>query len=180
MEDLAAAAVAFAGRNAGWLFWIALVFAMAETTAFLSFAIPSTAVLVGLGALAAGGGFALWPLSLGAALGAVLGATLSYALGRRWGGRMLRAWPLSRRPEAVARAAESFARRGAATLVLGHFLGPLRGVVFLMAGAARMPPARFLAWSAAGAVAWAFAVPLSGQLGGMAALWISDLRPGGS
>ena len=54
--------IGFIERNQTWLPLIMLVFAAAETTAFLSILIPSTAVLVAVGALAATGAVPFWPL----------------------------------------------------------------------------------------------------------------------
>ena len=45
--------------------------------AFLSIAIPSTAILVGIGALVATGAIDFMPIWLGAALGALIGSTFS-------------------------------------------------------------------------------------------------------
>ena len=53
MEAFADSIIAFIGRNQAWTPWIMVVFAAAETTAFLSILIPSTAVMVALGALVA-------------------------------------------------------------------------------------------------------------------------------
>jgi membrane protein DedA with SNARE-associated domain len=55
MDELANSFIAFIERNQDWLPLIMVVFAAAETTAFLSILIPSTAVLVAVGALAATG-----------------------------------------------------------------------------------------------------------------------------
>lgn len=180
MDALIPALLDFVQRHAALIFWLALLLALAETLVGLSLLIPSTAILVGLGALAATGTIGIVELCLGAALGALLGSTVSYLIGLRWGDRLLRVWPLSRDPAAVDRAAASFARRGAVTLLIGHFVGPLRGVVFLMAGAARMPALRFQTWNIGGALAWALTVPLAGQAGGSALGWLWTLWPGGA
>ena len=180
MDALIPVVMDFVQRHAALIFWLALLLAAAETLAGVSLLIPSTAILVGLGALAATGSIDIVQLCLGAALGALIGSTVSYGIGLRWGDRLLRVWPLSRDPGAVDRAAASFARRGAVTLLIGHFVGPLRGVVFLMAGAARMPALRFQTWNIGGAVAWAISVPLAGQAGGSLLGWLWMHLPGGA
>lgn len=180
MDALIPTFLDFVERHAHLIFWLSLLFALAETTLIVSLIIPSTAILVGLGALAATGRIDIVPLCLGAGVGALLGSTLSYLIGWRWGNRMLRVWPLSRDPATVDRAADSFARRGAVTLLVGHFVGPLRSVVFVMAGAARMPAWHFHPWNAGGALAWAVTVPLAGQAGGSALGWLWTLLPGGA
>ena len=51
MDGFVQSAVEFLERNQAWAPYIAFLFAMAETTAFLSILIPSTAILVAVGAL---------------------------------------------------------------------------------------------------------------------------------
>ena len=88
MDSWTQAAIAFMERHQEWSFWLALVFAAAETTAFLSLAVPSTAILVGVGATVATGAIPFFPIWAGAALGAILGSTFSYWLGLRFGARI--------------------------------------------------------------------------------------------
>jgi len=172
MDAFADRMIAFVSANRDWAFWIALLFAAAETTAFLSVLIPSTAILVGVGAIVATGALDFGPIWAGASLGALIGSTASYVLGRVYGDRMLRVWPLSKHPEAVEMARGVFARRGVLAVTVGHFLTFLRPIVFLMAGAARMRALPFLAANAAGGVAWAFLVPKSGEVGGDILVWL--------
>ncbi len=172
MDAFADQIIAFVSTNRDWAFWIALLFAAAETTAFLSVLIPSTAILIGVGAIVATGALDFGPIWAGASIGAMIGSTGSYLLGRIYGDRMLRVWPLSKHPEAVEKARDIFARRGVLAVTIGHFLTFLRPVVFLMAGAARMPTIPFLAANVVGAVAWAFLVPKSGEVGGDILAWL--------
>lgn len=172
MDAFAEQMIQFVRDNRDWAFWIALLFAAAETTAFLSVLIPSTAILVGVGAIVATGALEFGPIWAGASIGAMIGSTGSYALGRIYGDRMLRIWPLSKHPEAVDMARGVFARRGVLAVTVGHFLTFLRPVVFLMAGAARMRALPFLGANLIGAVAWAFLVPKSGEVGGDVLAWI--------
>jgi len=173
MDAFIAGLIGFVSDNRAWAFWIALAFAAAETTALISILIPSTAILVGVGALVATGSVSFAPIWAGASLGALIGSTFSWWLGRRYGGHILALWPLSRHPELAARGTLTFARWGPTAIIIGHFFGPLRPVVFLLTGMAAMPLWRFQIYNLAGAVAWAYAVPKSGEIGGnvLGALW---------
>lgn len=171
MEALAQSVIAFVAANAHLAFWIALAFAMAETVAVVSILIPSTAILVGVGGLIATGALSFLPIWIGAATGALIGSTFSWWLGRRYGEPMLRVWPLRNHPDFVARGRAAFARYGAAAILVGHFFGPLRSVVFLMCGMAPMALRRFLPWNLVGGIAWAAAMPLTGYLGGSLIGW---------
>jgi membrane protein DedA with SNARE-associated domain len=173
MDEIAGQVVDFVRTHRDWVFLIALLFAAAETTAVISVLVPSTAILVGFGALVATGHLDFQPIWAGATLGALIGSSFSYWLGWRYGDALTTAWPLSRHPDLVARGRDVFARRGAAAVGVGHFLTFLRPVVFLMAGAARMRPAVFLVWTALGCTLWAYALPKAGEIGGdlAAVIW---------
>jgi membrane protein DedA with SNARE-associated domain len=167
--------IAFIERNQEWLPLIMVVFAAAETTAFLSILIPSTAVLVAVGALAATGAVPFWPLWAGATVGALLGSSFSYWLGWRYGSTVLTMRPLKDHPEMVAKTRSAFTRYGPVTIVIGHFATVLRPVVFLMAGMSGMPLARFAFWNTIGCVTWAYLIPKLGQFGGDIIGWLWSL-----
>jgi membrane protein DedA with SNARE-associated domain len=167
-EDL----IALIERNRDWLPLIMLVFAAAETTAFLSILIPSTAVMVAVGALVATGEVRFWPLWAGATIGAILGSSFSFWLGRRYGVALLQRRPLRDHPEMIAKTEAAFTRYGPATIFLGHFTTIFRPVVFLMAGMSGMSLARFAFWNSLGCVAWAYLIPKLGQFGGDIIGWL--------
>jgi membrane protein DedA with SNARE-associated domain len=179
MEDWAQGAIDFVRDNRDWAFWIALALGAAETTALVSVLVPSTVILVGLGALVATGALDFWPIWFGASIGALMGSTFSYWLGLRYGDHILSVWPLSKDPELVARGRAGFARRGPAAVGIGHFLTFLRPVVFLLAGAAGMRFVTFMLWNGAGGVSWAFLLPKSGEVGGDVLGWLWGLVTGG-
>lgn len=173
MDAAIASMIEFVSANRDWAFWIALVFAAAETTAFLSIAIPSTAILIGVGALVATGGLDFAPIWAGASIGAVIGSFFSFWLGWRYGDRVLAMWPMRDHPALVMRGTAAFARWGLFAVIIGHFFGPLRAVVFVLAGVSRMNAAGFAAVNVLGCVLWAWATPKSGEIGGdvLGALW---------
>lgn len=166
MDALVDAVISFVSANRGLAGPIAFFFALAETIALVSIIIPSTAILVGVGAVVATGALDFTPLWIGGALGSIAGSVFSYWLGRRFGPAILRLWPLRNHPDLAERGTRAFAKYGIATILIGHFVGPLRAVVFLMAGISRMPFGLFLVVDIIGAVAWAWAIPKSGELGG--------------
>lgn len=175
MEQFIQSVISFVERNQDWAPWILLLLAAAETTAFLSILVPSTAIMVGIGALAATGALSFTPLWIGASVGAMIGSFGSYWLGWRFGDRILSMKPLSDHPEWVEKARAAFARWGAATVFIGHFVTFMRPVVFLMAGISRMGFARFALWNVIGCLAWAWVVPKTGEVGGHILGWIWGL-----
>jgi membrane protein DedA with SNARE-associated domain len=163
MDFSTEATLAFLTRHQDWSFWLALVFAAAETTAFLSLAVPSTAILVGA--------IPFFPIWAGAALGAILGSTFSWWLGWRYGDKILTMWPLKNHPDLVERASGTFKTWGVGAVFLGHFIGPLRPVIFLFAGMMKMGFPVFMAVNTVAALAWAWLIPKLGEVSGLAFGW---------
>ena len=85
MQAFIDSTIAFIEAHRVWFPLIMVLFAAAETTAFLSILIPSTPILAGVGALAATGALSFWTLWIGATIGALIGSTFSYWLGLRYG-----------------------------------------------------------------------------------------------
>lgn len=173
MQSALESLLGFVRDNAAWAPYIAFAFALAETIAFISILIPSTVILVGVGGLVATGALQMFPLWVGASLGALVGSTLSWWLGRRFGPSILSVGPLKDQQATVERGKAAFARFGPAAVLIGHFFGPLRAVAFVLAGAAAMAFVRFQIANVPGALAWAYVIPKSGEVGGdvLGQLW---------
>jgi len=178
VEGMIDAVLAFVRDNREWAFWIALVFAFGENLAFLSIVIPSTAILLGVGALVASGQLSLFPIWAGASIGALIGSIASYVIGWRYGGAILSLWPLRDHPDLVEKGNSAFRRWGAYAVTIGHFFGPLRAVVFVMAGISRMSPPVFMVVNFVGCLAWAYVTPLFGEVVGHAVGWVWSLFTG--
>jgi len=134
----------------------ALLFAVVLAEA-LGFPLPAALALVGAGAAAAAGTLNP-PLLFGVSLAALLtGDFLLYVLGGYMGWTLLGAlcW-LSINPETcILRSAESFYRRGKATLLISKFIPGVNTMAAPLAGSMRMPPLQFLRFDLAGAILYA-------------------------
>jgi membrane protein DedA with SNARE-associated domain len=119
--------------------------------------LPTLPVLLLTGALAAGGALPAPLLLLAATAAAMLADTAWYLAGRWSGMRVLRLLcSISLSPDGCVRQAESvYLRYGPASLVASKFVPGLSTVAAPMAGAWRLPFARFTLYNAVGAVAWA-------------------------
>lgn len=140
--------------------WVVFVVVLLEVVG-LPF-IPGETALIAAAVLASQGhGSVLWTIAL-AIVAAILGAGISYAVGRRWGRRLLARWPWFERVSkpAVERSDAFFKAHGSKAVVVGRFVPVLRATLGWMAGVGRMPLPRFLAANVAGAVAWALAIGL--------------------
>ncbi|MBV8682909.1 MAG: DedA family protein [Caulobacteraceae bacterium] len=123
-------------------------------------AIPSELILPMAGFDAARGQMDPVLVALVGGIGSALGGIVWYVVGRcvglermvRLAGRMGR-WAAVT-PAELRRADRWFDRWGALVVAVGRCLPGIRGYICIPAGIARMPFARFMVWSTAGALAW--------------------------
>lgn len=158
ISSLVAAITEFVRANEELAPIIVFVLAFGESVALVSFFIPATVLLLAIGALVEASGLALGPTWLAATVGAILGDTLSYWIGFRYKEQARGLWPLSRRPDVVAKAEVFFHRFGVWSVAIGRFFGPLRAVVPLIAGILAMRQIPFQVANVASAALWAFAM----------------------
>lgn len=139
----------------GWLALALFTAAFTESLALAGIVVPGVAILFAVAVLAGKTGMPLPEALLWAGLGAILGDTTSFGLGRLMQGRLTEIWPLSRYPKIIGKGEHFFRRHGGKSVIFGRFLGPIRPVIPLVAGALMMPWRRFLAFNIGSAVAWA-------------------------
>lgn len=159
-------ALNFISDNREWVFYVAFLFAMAETLLVLSIFVPSTTILVAVGALVAAEKLDFWPVFTGAALGALIGSLISWQLGRMFGEQLLETKFMQKQQKRISRSQNAMHRWGAPTIILGHLFGPLRAIVFAIAGWSGMSFRIFIPLTAVGSGLWAYITPKVGELGG--------------
>jgi membrane protein DedA with SNARE-associated domain len=124
-----------------------------------------TSLLVGV-FLATQGRLSVPVVALVAWVGAVIGDNLGYAIGRRWGTRLVRL-PAVRRvysPERLQRAEALFERRGWLAVFTGRFIALLRIFAGPLAGIHRMPWPGFFVANATGGALWVAVIVVIGVL----------------
>jgi membrane protein DedA with SNARE-associated domain len=118
--------------------------------------VPGTTVLIAAAVYAATGGLPIAGVIAAGALGVLVGTTAGYGIGR-WGGERLLLGLGGRTrqdPERVQQLRRAFAAHGGVWLVVGRFFTGGRNVMGILAGASGMALDRFVAISAAAALAW--------------------------
>ena len=67
-------------------------------------------------------------------------------------------WPLNKNPQLLERGHAFFEKWGFASILIGHFFGPMRAVIAIVAGIVNMPfvPFQIANWLAS--AAWAFSL----------------------
>lgn len=132
---------------------------LGESAAFLSLVFPGEVALVAAAAMGVSAG--LDPVLLGgvAALGALVGGGLGYAIGRRYGPRLIDWAPIDRRlGHRMEQLRPLLAGHEAGALVaVSRFNQITRAVVPALAGMAEMGRVRFAVANGIGAVIWAAA-----------------------
>lgn len=99
-------------------------------------------------------------------LGAILGDIISYLLGARFGSRLWGRGLLRKHVGLLLKAQTYFYDHGGKSIFFGRFIGPLRGLVPFIAGAAHMRPLAFLGWALFSGLLWGIVYPGLGYLGG--------------
>ncbi|MCE4547891.1 VTT domain-containing protein [Caballeronia sp. PC1] len=136
---------------------LAVVFAAActESIAAIGTFVPAGVVMFAAGALIGAGAVDGWIMIGVATLGAIAGDGLSYELGRRYH-TQVGAWSRSHGHEAAWLRGEQFvARHGGKSIVFARFFAPVRAIVPLVVGTARMARAKFYPINVVSALAWA-------------------------
>jgi membrane protein DedA with SNARE-associated domain len=133
--------------------------------------LPGETALIAAAAYAANGHLSIAGVIAVATAAAIIGDNIGYWLGREVGRRVLYRFARLRRiaDRVIPPAERFFARHGGKAVFLARFFGGLRVTGAWMAGITRMQWWRFLAWNAAGGLAWAVGVGLAAYYAGKAA-----------
>ncbi len=160
-----------------WGYLVVFAVVMLECQPLLGLFLPGESLVLVGGFLAGQGLFDPATLVVVIALAAIVGDTIGYRLGRalglewlaRHGGRF------RVRQETLNRVSLFMARHGGKAVFVGHFTHLMRALMPFFAGASRLRYRRFLAYNAAGCVAWACTFVAIGYLAGqswrVAAKW---------
>jgi membrane protein DedA with SNARE-associated domain len=138
MQEYAHAIVAFVQANQAWAVPVAFVLAFGESLAFISLILPSTVILVAIGGLLGASDINVWPVVLSAGLGGALCYAVSYWIGLYFKDSINSYWPFRAYPAMMQRGREFFEKYGVFGVFLGHFFGPIRAVIPVIAGMAKM------------------------------------------
>jgi membrane protein DedA with SNARE-associated domain len=139
-------------------------FVFAEDALFVGFVLPGETAAI-LGGVAASQHHAhLAVILVIVVAAAIVGDTVGYEVGRHFGDRVLSIRILQRHRHRLADAQDLLARRGGWAVFVGRFTAFFRAVMPALAGTARMPYPRFLAFNAAGGVVWGTGAVMVGYL----------------
>jgi membrane protein DedA with SNARE-associated domain len=134
--------------------------------------LPGETALITAGIVAARGNLSIEVVIALAAAAAILGDNVGFAIGRRYGRRLLE-WEGGPFPHHRRRLIEVgepfFDRHGPKAVFLGRWVSGLRITAAWLAGAHRMSWPTFTFWNALGGICWALSIGLAAYFGGHAA-----------
>lgn len=164
LHDLVAPGLDILKAQQAWAVPLVFALAFARSLAVVALIVPGNAVLMGAGAMIAGGYLELTPVSLAIVMGAGLGNWLSYWIGDTFQDRIHQFKYFRKRPDLLPRGEAFFHKYGAASIVLARFIGPLRATVPILAGMLGMPAATFQIANWVSAVLWGGAMLGAGAM----------------
>lgn len=165
IEQFTHTVIEFVRTHESWAAPVVFLLAFGETLAFLSLLLPATVILLAIGGLLGASGIQFMPVWIAGVIGSILGYGISYFIGLHFKDDIEKIWPFSRYPEMIPRGKTFFEKYGAYGVFLGHFFGPLRAVVPVVAGMYAMPQIPFQVANVLSAVIWATGMLAPGFLG---------------
>jgi membrane protein DedA with SNARE-associated domain len=139
-----------------WIFPLAFLIAFSESFIGLSIIVPGTLLLIALGGVIGASHLALFPGWAGTLMGSMVGDWISWWLGYHYHHKIVH-FRLFRQFEShIEKALHLFRRWGTWGIIIGRFMGPLRGVVPLVSGMSEVPFWRFTLINTIAAGLWAY------------------------
>lgn len=164
------------------LFWLSLLIVFVECGLFFPF-LPGDTLLFAMGLFIGTDRVDIIPgphqvdllvALLLFVLAAFGGNVVGYEIGRQVGPRIYQRDGRIIKRDYLDQTSAFFDRHGPKALVIGRFVPFVRTYITLVAGVTRMDRARFLMWSAVGAVLWVFSITLLGYFLGQSFPWLGD------
>jgi membrane protein DedA with SNARE-associated domain len=152
--------------HAAWAAPATFLIAFLESFPVVSIVVPSTALLLAVGALLGSELVDPLPVLLACMLGGILGDAAGFWLARAIGARAVRRYLPASCRRGYAWSVALFRRRGWWAVFIGRFLGPMRAITPLAAGVVGMPNRAFQSANILSAVIWAPVMLMPGTIGG--------------
>jgi len=143
-------------------YYIAFFAAFLETVIGVGLIIPGSAIILLMGALAAGGYFDLGDLIWFAVFGAVMGDNVNYYIGKKYGASLLTRGIWFIKAKHFQKGKKFFEEHGSKSIFFGRFLPSVKEIIPLVAGVVEMKRLPFMFWNLLGAIGWGLAWILPG------------------
>jgi membrane protein DedA with SNARE-associated domain len=159
VEDVLASLTTFIEQHDRWALVVLFVLLALES---FGLPVPGETALIACAVLASQGSLSIVAVLVVASLAAIIGDNLGYWAAREGGRPLLERHRLTRKyaEKYIPRGERFFAKHGGKAVFLGRWVAVLRVTSAWIAGMSHMHWWRFLAWNAAGGIAWATAIGL--------------------
>lgn len=147
--------VDYLGAHPVYALLAAFLVSFGEAMLILGLFVPSTAVLLGLGALIGLGKATFLPVFLATVAGAIAGDALSFWAGVHWKERIRGFWPFCRYVTLMDKGEQFIARHGGKSIFIVRFIPGVKAVVPTIARMMGMSTVRFAVVNVVSAFAWA-------------------------
>ncbi|MFF0490810.1 DedA family protein [Nocardia sp. NPDC003482] len=149
-----------------WVYVIVTLLVFVEDAIFVGFVVPGETAAVLGGVAASQHHVVLWAMILLVVAAAIIGDSVGYEVGKHVGTRLLQASILDRHRARLDKAQAFLAKRGGWAVFLGRWTAFFRAVMPALAGTARMPYPKFLAFNATGGIVWGITFVVLGFVAG--------------
>ncbi|MBP9727310.1 MAG: VTT domain-containing protein [Gammaproteobacteria bacterium] len=170
VHDLIKHLVAWIYLHPNWAELALFLLSAVESLAVIGFFIPGTIVMTAVGIFIGAGLLPYWPMVLCAASGSLFGDALSFTLGYYVKDNLNQIWPFRTRQHWLTKGQQFFQKHGGKSIFFARFIGPIRALAPIIAGAMRMPASKFYIIDSLSAFVWGAVYLLPGILLGEASL----------
>ena len=147
-------ALYFFKENQLALYFFAFSMAFLEALPVIGTFMPGTILLLLFGLFSAKGYASLGVMITLSVVGSVIGEIIAYYVGK-YGRKFFKEHNRLLKLSHLHTGEVFFAKHGGKSLLFGRFIGPIRPVIAMVAGATQMPLQRFMYWNILGAIVWA-------------------------
>ncbi|MGA7836263.1 MAG: DedA family protein [Acidimicrobiales bacterium] len=150
------------------VYLIVALLVFSEAPLFLGFVLPGETAVIVAGVVASKGHVNVVVLCVIVVASGIVGDSLGYAVGRKYGDRLMQLPLVRSRRASVEHAMAGLRRRGPIYVFVGRFTAFLRAVMPGLAGMSRLRYRRFLVANASGVIIWGVTFTLLGYFAGTA------------
>lgn len=154
--------------SGGVVYGLVALLVFGEAALFIGFVLPGETSVIVAGVVASKGHVNIVVLCVLVVIAAIVGDSVGYAVGHRYGEKLLTLPVIRHRQVALQRALEGLRQRGPIYVFVGRFTAFLRAVMPGLAGMSKMHYRRFLIANALGGLVWGVGYALLGYFAGAA------------
>ena len=154
--------------SGGLVYGLVALLVFGEAALFIGFVLPGETSVIVAGVVASKGHVNIVVLCVLVVIAAIVGDSVGYAVGHRYGEKLLTLPVIRHRQVALQRALEGLRQRGPIYVFVGRFTAFLRAVMPGLAGMSKMHYQRFLVANALGGLVWGVGYALLGYFAGAA------------